>query len=386
MNRAEETVRRIDRFQQRHPVVGFPFGVIQKFGNDRAGALATRIAYHGLFSLFPLLLLLTTILGFVLGGHPDLRAKILDSALADFPIIGTQLKETAHPLRGNGLALAVGIVGTAYGAFGVGQSAQAAMNSVWNVPYVEWPSFVARRLRAIAAVVVCGTAAIVSGLLSAGAGSAPGGTLGVATAHAASVLVTLVMFIVAFMLLTAAPLGWRDVWLGAVLATAFWQGLQAVATWYMHRTVSHATDTYGFFAIVIALLSFLYLGAQLTLLAAEVNVVRRYQLWPRSMTQPPLTEGDRRTFRRLADMAARRPEYEVTTRMLPAADEDPLDEIDRGDGADGGDDSDGSAGDDGPGDRGDGDRGGGDDGGVGRDRCRGRGEDAGADTGMRARS
>jgi hypothetical protein len=82
---------------------------------------------------------------------------------------------------------------------------------------------------------------------------------------------------------------------------------------------------YGFFAVVIALLSWLAFGAQLVLWAAEINVVRRYHLWPRSITQPPLTKADRLVFRRLARMEVRRPEMTITTSFTAEADKDPLD-------------------------------------------------------------
>ncbi len=322
MNALERTVRRIDRFQQRHPVLAVPFAVVQKFGNDRAGAQATRIAYQGLFSLFPLLLLLTAILGYVVQGDPQLQGRIIDSTLANFPIIDAQLGATSS-FKGNGLALVVGIAGTLYGAFGVGQAAQSAMNLVWNIPYVEWPSFIVRRLRAIAVVVAFGVAMLaVSALSILASGLAAG--LDRPLALIGSMLLTFIMFVGAFMILTAEPLGWRDVLLGAVLATVFWEGLQFLGSWYVSRVLHNASDIYGVFAIVIALLSWMYMAAQLTLLAAEINVVRKYRLWPRSMTQPPLTEGDRRTFDRLARMEVRRPEYRVRMELNPSADDDPF--------------------------------------------------------------
>jgi uncharacterized BrkB/YihY/UPF0761 family membrane protein len=111
---------------------------------------------------------------------------------------------------------------------------------------------------------------------------------------------------------------------GAGLATVFWVILQAVGGIYVRHVLAHASPTYGFFAIVIGLLSWMYVGAQLTLLAAEINVVRRYHLWPRSITQPPLTDGDRRTFARLARMERRRPEAHVSIDFSPDADREPL--------------------------------------------------------------
>src|SRR5262245_36707641 len=101
VSRAEQLVRRVDRFQQRHVVLGFPWAVMQKFGNDQAGGKAALMAYYGLFALFPLLLLLATILGFVLAGDPALRQDLIDSALSNIPVIGDQLKSDAHPPAGN---------------------------------------------------------------------------------------------------------------------------------------------------------------------------------------------------------------------------------------------------------------------------------------------
>src|SRR5437667_4658007 len=116
---AERQVRRADRFQQRHAVLAFPFAVAQKFGNDQAGGKAALMAYYGLFALFPLLLLLATILGFALAGDPALREQLIDSAVGRIPVIGDQIRSEVHPLEGNTTALIVGIAGTIYGSLGV---------------------------------------------------------------------------------------------------------------------------------------------------------------------------------------------------------------------------------------------------------------------------
>ncbi|MGO8883979.1 MAG: YihY/virulence factor BrkB family protein [Streptosporangiaceae bacterium] len=324
MNLAERLVRRFDRFQQRHVVIGFPFAVVQKFGNDQAGGKAALMAYYGLFALFPLLLLLTTILGFVLAGHKALHQQVIDSALGNFPVIGEQLRSTVHPLAGSGTALVIGIAGTLYGSFGIGLASQNAMNTVWNVPYVKWPSFLKRYIRTVGIIGLLGVASVSSTALAAFATAVTHGTTGTVLAVAASVLVNFGLFLLAFLVLTAEPLRVRDVLVGVILATVFWQALQLIGTWYVTRGLHRASPTYGFFAVVITLLSWMYLGAQLTLWAAEINVVLRHRLWPRSVTQPPLTPADRRMFERLAKMEVRRPEYKVVASFTEAADEDPL--------------------------------------------------------------
>src|SRR5262249_28537071 len=110
-------LRRFDTFQQRTPALALPLGVVKKFSDDEGGSMVSLIAYRPFFSLFPLLLLLTTILGYALAGDESLRKEVVDSTLAQFPIIGNQLK--GGTLTGSGIALVVGIVGSLVAGLGV---------------------------------------------------------------------------------------------------------------------------------------------------------------------------------------------------------------------------------------------------------------------------
>ena len=321
----ERQIRRIDRFQQRHVVLAFPWAVMQKFGNDQAGGKAALMAYYGLFALFPLLLLLATILGFVLAGNPALREQMIDTAVGKIPVIGDQIKSEVHPLEGSSTALIIGIIGTIYGSLGIGFAAQNAMNTVWNIPYVRWPNIFKRYLRTFAAIGLLGLGILASTALTTFATAIANSTAATVFGVAGALVVNLGLFLLAFMVLTAEPLRPRDVAVGVVCAAVFWQTLQLIGTWYVARGLQQASATYGVFAVVITLLSWLYLGSQLTLLAAEINVVLRYRLWPRSVTQPPLTRADRLTLTRLAQMETRRPEQVVTASFTGEADRDPLD-------------------------------------------------------------
>ncbi len=129
----------LDRFQQRHPAAGFPLAVLYKYVDDSGGYLAALIAYYAFLSMFPLLLLLSTVLGFILSGHPDLQKHILDSALHQFPVVGNQLNDPKH-LGGGAVGLVVGVAGSLYGGLGVAQAAQYAMNQAWRVPRNERPN------------------------------------------------------------------------------------------------------------------------------------------------------------------------------------------------------------------------------------------------------
>src|SRR5437667_11016563 len=108
MNVVQRIVARVDAFQQRRRWTAFPYAVNKKFGDDQAGYLAALIAYYGFFSLFPLLLVLWSGLGLILRGDPNLQTKILNSALKNFPVIGTDIQRSIHSIKGSGLALAMG--------------------------------------------------------------------------------------------------------------------------------------------------------------------------------------------------------------------------------------------------------------------------------------
>jgi YihY family inner membrane protein len=322
--RIEVVIRRADKFQQDHGAFGFPFAVIQKFGNDQAGSKAALIAYYGLFALFPLLLLFTTILGYALRDNEKLQKDLVDSALGNFPIIGPQLQSHTHGLTGSTSAVVIGSILLLYGAIGLGLATQSAMNMVWNIPYVRWPSIYLRYLRALAVLVLLGLSTIGSTVLTGFATLVSHGWITTGLLVIGSLVLNFGLIILAFKVMTADALNWHDIAFGAALAAVFWQTLQLLGSWYVGRELQHATNTYGFFGIVIVLLTWIYLGAQLFLLAAEIDVVHRYRLWPRSMTQPPLTTADRLVFERLARMEIRRPEVRVEVGFKPEADLDPL--------------------------------------------------------------
>ena len=305
-------VARVDRFQRSHTWTAFPYAVVKKFGDDEAGDLAALIAYYGFLSLFPLLLALITALGFALGGHPNLQAKVLHSTLGQFPVLGDQLQRNVHSLHGSGVALAIGLGGSIYGGLGVTRAAQKALNQVWAVPRKSRPGFLPALGRSLLLLVVVGGGILGTTVLTGiGAGrSVLGPGLRVAT-FAASTGLNVALFAVAFRLLTARDVAWGDLVPGAVVAAAAWQVLQTLGGYYVGHQLKGMSQTYGFFAIVLGLLSWLYLEAQIVLLAAEVNVVRAGRLWPRSLGQPELTTADERAYTAYAEVEERTPGEDV---------------------------------------------------------------------------
>ncbi|MCA1842365.1 MAG: YihY/virulence factor BrkB family protein, partial [Actinobacteria bacterium] len=265
MNPVESAVRRVDAFQQSHLPLAVAFAVVKKYGDDRAGALAALVAYYGFLAAFPLLLMLTTILGFVTGRSSRVQRAVLHSALRDFPIIGAQLGRSIHPLRGSGAALAAGLVGLLWGSLGVTQSAQMAMADVWNVPGVDRPPFFSRVTRGLGlfAVLGVGLAATTVAASVSTFGAAPG------VARAAGLLFSLALnvslYLLAFRILTVKSVATRCLVPGAVLGGAAWSVLQAVGGYLVGHQLRHASQVYGYFASVLGLVTWLYLGAQVTL-------------------------------------------------------------------------------------------------------------------------
>lgn len=311
MKQAERMIRAVDRFQQRHVVLAFPFAVVKKFGDDQAGALASLIAYYGFFSLFPLLLLLVSLLGLVLVGHPQLQRSIVDTALGGFPVIGDQIASQAgiHAIAGNLAAIVVGSVGAAWSGLAVAQATQRAMNTVWDIPKSDWPNFVFRRLRALLMLVILGSITVISTFTSGwgSSGALPSLVLSV-VGWMLSLGLNLLLFTLAYQVLTARSLRWRDVLPGAIVAALLWSLLQALGGYYVTHQLRSAGNVYGTFAVVIGLLVWIHLGAQVTLLGAELNVVRTRRLWPRSLIQPPINDGDKRVYRAIMRRARMRPE------------------------------------------------------------------------------
>src|SRR3954447_16011054 len=122
-------INRLDGYQRRHPWLGFPIGVAKKFGDDEAGKQAALIAYYAFFSLFPLMLVMVTVLGFFLGKSSHLQDEVVHSVISRFPIIGDQIRQNVHSLKGSGLALVIGTIGALWGGMGVVQAGQGAMDS-----------------------------------------------------------------------------------------------------------------------------------------------------------------------------------------------------------------------------------------------------------------
>ena len=233
-------------------------------------------------------------------------------------MFGEQLgKDAAHPLSGNGFGLVVGLLVLLYGALGFASAAQHAMAQVWNVPGVHRPGYFPRLARGLLFFGALGLGMAAGAVISVVV-TGHGHGMGVrVVAFLANVVLDVALFLVSFRVLTPKSIGTRDLVPGAVFGGIGYSILLALGTALIQRQLRHSEALYGQFAFVLGLIAWLYLVSQLTMYAAELNVVRARRLWPRSILQPPLTEADERVLRDLARQEERRPEERVAVEFDP---------------------------------------------------------------------
>jgi membrane protein len=276
-------LRAIDDYQHRKRRLGFAVAVIKRYGDDEASQLGALIAYYGFLSLFPLLLVFVTVLGFVLEGNPKAQESIVHSTLSQFPIIGTQLQSNTHSLKGSVPALLIGVIGSLLAGLGVTGATQNAFNKVWEIPRQRRAGFFAWRLRGLRLLLLFGVLSILSTVIAGYVTAQTAGAVAIVGGVIAALAANLLLFFTVFRMLTAEEVDTRDLIPGVIVAAVLWQILQHIGGLYVDHVVRHAKETSGLFAFVLGLITWLYLGGQVTLIAAEMNVVRARNLWPRRL-------------------------------------------------------------------------------------------------------
>jgi len=299
----------IDRFQRQRPWLSVPVAIVKRYGESDVGNLAATLAYYGFFSLFPLLLVLSSIGGYVLQDQPDLQRQVLNSALAQFPIVGNQIQQNVGSIQGSGAAVLIGLALAIWAGLGGIRAAQHGMDTVWDVPRKRRPGTPKSVGLALLTLLVLAVFLVTAAFVAIVVGSS-GGVANTVIKLILSVVLNVAFFALGYRVLTTADVTWRQVAPGAVLAGLGWTVLLGVGGWFVSSRISSSTHLYGQFAVVIGLLAWIYLGAQLALLGAVANVVVSNRLWPRSLRGEP-TSADRLALRRSAEQEERRPDEDV---------------------------------------------------------------------------
>ncbi|MGH7194314.1 MAG: YhjD/YihY/BrkB family envelope integrity protein [Candidatus Saccharimonadales bacterium] len=294
MNALQKTVRSLDDFQQRHGWAAFTTAVIKKYGEDEAGAKAALLTYYGFLSLFPLLLLLTTVADGLLGSHPHLKSTVISGLTGYFPLLGNQLSEHVHGLHRNGVALVAGILFMIYGARGVAEAFRKGVQYVWQVPEFKRDKFPASLLKSLSLLVV-GALGFITASILAGLASAAGHGLGfrvLSTFLNLFILFWMFNFLLDFSLPRRLPR--KETRVGAAAAAIGLVALQSLGGYILAHELRNLDALYSYFAVALGLLFWIYLQAQILYYAMEIAYVSSHGLWPRSIDGSLPTEVDKR--------------------------------------------------------------------------------------------
>jgi len=288
---------RLDARLQRHRPTAVLSAVLGKWYDDGAGRLANLVAYAAFLAVFPLLLILLTLVEILLVGHTRVQQDVVDAALRQFPAIGSELRANITGLGDRSATfLVVVLVWLVYGCLRLSRNAQILMATVWSVPREALPTLGRWLPRALGFLVVLGVGFVVGGALS---GLGTFGGLGPASAlvgFAGSLGVNVVMFWAGFAIVLTVPDRRQSMWRGALVAGIGWTLLQFVDTLLVNHELRHYRTLYGAFATFIVLVWWIGLGTLLTAFAAELDVVLQRRLWPRPLRRaagpPESAPGD----------------------------------------------------------------------------------------------
>jgi len=291
----KDRLEKLDHYQQRHRKTGIAFATVKKFSDDQSSSLASMIAFWAFFSIFPLLLALVTILGYVLPAST--RESVLNHVASYFPLLDPS---TVHGLSGSWWPVVFGLATALWSGTAVTRTTEQAFNAVWEIKKVDRPGFVDKLKHSLLALVTIGLGLVLSVVISS---LAMGSSSGVAVSwwqrllgYLISIALDVGIFLAAFRLLTAKEVGIRDVLPGALLAGIAFFVLQEISSFLISNRLQSAQSVYGTFATVIVMLWWFYLQAQITLLGAQLNVVLKERLYPRSLVGGPETWADRRAI------------------------------------------------------------------------------------------
>lgn len=287
----QKIIRSIDAVQRHFRLPGFVVAVIKKYSDDEAGHRAALLTYYAFLSLFPLLLVLTTLTEFMTSEHARLQDDIINGTTNYFPVLGVQLSEHVHTLQKSGLALFIGIIFTLYGARGVADAFRHSVRHIWGIPKQDRDNFPKSMLKSLIIILVAGVGFVVASLSIGLAASAGHGF----TLQLLTIIINLVIWSGLFVLLLNISLP-RHIPLKETRAAALTAAiglviLQTIGGYIIRRELRHLDALYSYFALALGLLFWIYLQVQVLFYSLEIASVRSARLWPRSLTGTP-TKAD----------------------------------------------------------------------------------------------
>lgn len=319
-NIIDRTMARLDTFQRNHKAFGYPYAVIKKYGDDDAGHQAALVTYYGFLALFPLLLAAISVIDLITRANSEYRAQLFDQIQAYIPVASDALQKSIHASDKTGIALVLSLLVIIYGARGIADVMRGALDHAWSVPKVKRSRFPLNILKSIALLVGTGLGLLITTTIAGYATAALTSPWLGAVPLLINLLLLYLIFMYVFLIGSSRKHKRSDIRLGALVAATGIVILQYVGTYLVKHQLQNLQGLYGQFALVLSILFWIYLQAQVVMYAIEINVVHTFKLWPRSLTGKQLTPADQKAYRLLAEKEAMRvrPEEEIDVSFTPS--------------------------------------------------------------------
>ena len=314
--RVDRIIAWADRVQRQHGVLGFPYAVIKKYGDDDGGREAALITYYGFLSIFPLLLLGVAVLSRVLADNPELRQRLIVAIVPS--ALRSTVENSLTTLPTLTIPFIAGLIGLLFAGTGVVFSAYQTLNHVAGVPRRLRAGFASRYVRVLVMLAALLLGALAVGALTVVVTALPRVPEAErAVAALGSAVVIFAVLLVGARLLLARPAPVRALWPAAVLGAAAVTLALNLGAPLLASLASKAGPVYGSFATVAGMFALLYLVSQALVYSAEVAAVRFAGLWPRALDLNRPTTADTRALALLAREQERIPAARIEFRLVP---------------------------------------------------------------------
>lgn len=291
---------RLDEFQLNNRYLGFVYAVQRKYSQDQAGSLGALITYYGLLTLFPLLVAALSITQLSILHSAHLKSKVAVAVNSYLPIVGHQLQTDVRVEQKAGIALVTSVILALYGARGVTKALQLAFNDIWQIPIAMRARFPKKLLRSFGVLLVSGLGFLATGLLSSFAMAPSTFIFMRILAFIASLLITFIALMVVFQIGLSKHYRYKDFMYGSLIAACGLQIIQLLAGFIITHELKHFSSLYGSLALVFVVLFWIYLQVRIVLYATEIDTIRKFKLWPRSLSGTQVTDADRRVYKMYA--------------------------------------------------------------------------------------
>ena len=289
----QKFIDHLDNIQRKSQFLGFMHAVIKKYNDDRMGPQAALLTYYGFLSLFPLLLVLTTLAGILSADYPDVHDKVIQGMTSYFPVLGGQLSDHIHGLHKTGFALIAGLLLTLYGARGVADAFRNGVNHIWGVPYQKRDGF-PKSLGKNFAVIFLGGFGLLTASFTASIAASAGPGLGFKILSlGVNLFVLFWSFIIILNISLPKHVTVAEVRSGAATAALGLVSLQIVGRILLAKELKNLDALYSNFALTLGLLFWLFLQSQVIYYAVEIAYIRAKKAWPRSLTGNNPTHADK---------------------------------------------------------------------------------------------